>query len=198
MPNYQISSIYNSNTLEPLQSLDSTDLIQDDLQQIRVSSSSQFIALKGATNQRVIIVLAASNPDTIHSTVRVAHDITDFEFGSHDQGLFVLHRDGLSHCFNSGKLIRNIFTTECRQNIGDIKGIRVHPGGKFVITFSNNSTKLSVWNVDQKCSSRSYHAPSPPTQVLFDSTGLYLVVACNDHNIYFIDWFSGQSIFKVL
>ena len=174
------------------------DLIHGDLHQIRVSSSSQFIGLKSVNNHRGITILSILDPDTIHSTINISNDITDFEFGSHDQGLFILHHKGLSlHCFNSGKVIRDIFTAQNHRNISDIKGLRVHPGGKFVITFSEHSTKLSVWNVDQKCSSRSYHAPSPPTQVLFDSTGLYLVVACNDHNIYFIDWFSGQSIFKV-
>ena len=179
------------------QNIDLWNVIKDEIDNIRVSTFSKFIAVNGKHNNK-IYVINAIKPEEIHATITTTYDIKDIEFWSNENGIYILTVHSLlSYSFQTQKSVE-LFSVESNTKLKDIKTIKAYPGGKFIISISDNSIKINVWNIDLKSSARSYQLPDIPTNVMFDSTGLYLVAACKDNNIYFIDWFSGQCIYKVM
>ena len=190
-------SMYGTKPLRLQQSIDMGSIIQDEIGIIRASSLSKFIAVSGKHNHKIQIINAIK-PDDIQATITTKHNIKDIEFWSDENGIYVLtDHNLLSYSLQTLKF-DEVLSTESNIKCKDIVSIKAYPGGKFIISISENSIKINVWNIDQKTSARSYQLPDIPVKVMFDSTGLYVVAACKDNNIYFIDWFSGQCIYKVM
>ncbi|ETO29950.1 hypothetical protein RFI_07171 [Reticulomyxa filosa] len=83
-----------------------------------------------------------------------------------------------------------------QSKLVSLQGLSLHPGGKFLSWFDSNLSQIHVLNLEQHQQNRCYKLPSPPTVVIFDSSGLYMVVACVDCSIYMMDWFSGCILHK--
>jgi len=193
--NHNIANMYTSSPLRLKERINLRELMQDDVHQIRVSPSSQLLAID-AQNSNQVHIMHTLESEHIHSIINMQHKIIDFDFWSDSNGIYILTQHNLcSYSFASNQP-SDIFTVDTHPKTPDIHGIQAYPGGKFLICYSLKSIKIKVWNMEQKSISRSYQLPDIPTQVMFDSTGLYLVAVCKDHNIYFIDWFSGQVIYK--
>eukprot|EP01083_Nonionella_stella_P057187 150227_1 len=188
------AKMYDIHSLEITETIDIRQLIQGTVQDIRVSLSSRFIAVK-PVDDNAVHVIDVSKPKHIDCVLHSEQPIIDFDFCSDDNGMLILTSNGVAlHSFEAQTRM-HIFTEESNSQMNDIKGIKVYPGGKFMIVFLKKSPNIFVWNIEQKCVSRSYPLPDIAHQIVFDSTGLYLVAACNDNNIYFIDWFSGKPVY---